>query len=161
MQINFTFDRNDPIVRAHLTATEIGTVTHWQQNTEYMFEWHPGHGTGYPLYVRPRQNTTKSNLPKFDTLNHTGAEFRNITDLSNGNVLRRDLGNAAQQELLTLIQNEWDALSTLAERMWKGENVGEGKSLLELWADEETEETGQHPEEISRDQLHKILGLRY
>ncbi len=162
MQINFKFQQNDPIIQAHLTGTEIGEVETWQESDGYDFEWHPGHPTGYPLYIRPYGCTVGQNLPKFDTKNHTAGDYTNITDLPNGQLLRRDLDNNDQNEILALIAGEWDKLATLARRMWEGERVGDGKSVLELWGEEEyAKDSGQHDEQISRDQLRRILGLKW
>jgi hypothetical protein len=67
MQINYRFRHDDPIIVGHLRQPEIHDVTTWQVSDEYTLEFHPGHPTGYPIYIRPDNCGAKSNLPKIDT----------------------------------------------------------------------------------------------
>lgn len=61
MPDNFTFTAGDAIVTRYLTGTEIGQIVTQQVSTEYTFEFHGGHTTGYPIYIRPNGNTDGSN----------------------------------------------------------------------------------------------------
>ena len=121
----FSFQDNDPIVTKYLNATERAAVALWQTSAEYRFEFHTGHDTGNPIYIRPVGNSDKKNLPKFDTKNKTATSYhaRNTTTVSvntlaNGGKLARALGSAAQTEIETLIQTSWASLALLATRFW-------------------------------------------
>jgi hypothetical protein len=121
----FSFKATDPIVTKYLNATERAAVALCQTSTEYEFEFHTGHDTGNPIYVRPDGNTDKKNLPKFDTKNKTAASYhaRNTTSVSvntlaNGGKLASALGSAAQLEIETLISASWASLALLATRFW-------------------------------------------
>jgi hypothetical protein len=134
-------------------------VTTWQTSDEFMFEFHPGHTTGYPIYIRPAGNTDSSNVPKIDTKNKFAYHYAAITDIANDGKLTSALSNTAQTELLAIIQAEWASLVTLARRYWEDSPVtATRKTATEIWADEEGAETGQHNMNISIDQLRKILG---
>lgn len=158
MAMNFCFQQTDTIVLDYLKGGEISAVTQWQQNTEYTFEFHFGHDTGNPVYVRPNHNTDTSNLPKIDTKNKYAHQYTSIDDLANGGKLKRDLSPTAQNDIITILQNSWDAFQTLATRFWDGEPVREARTALEIWAEEETADSGQHDTTIPLTQLRKILG---
>jgi hypothetical protein len=157
MQINYRFRRDDPIIVGHLRQPEIHDVTTWQASDEYTLEFHPGHPTGYPIYIRPNNCGAKSNLPKIDTRNKFAADYATINQIANSEKLGT-LSNAAKDDLLAVIRDEWDTLQKLSVRIWEGERVGEGKSVLELWAENEGADTGQHDVEISIGTLRKVLG---
>lgn len=114
----FRFDSTDPLITARLNATEIANVTSWQGSYDYNFEFHNGHPTGYPIYVRPVGNRDTSNLPKFDTKNKSANDYRAITSLANGQKLRSALTSTAQQDVLNVIANNWATLALLATRWW-------------------------------------------
>jgi len=157
MRINYEFKADDPMVIGHLRAPEIADVQTWQVNTEYTFEFHLGHGTGYPIYIRPNGCGDTSNIPKIDTLNKFATSYDKISKIANSEKLG-GLSNNARAEILAIIANEWGVLQELSKRIWDGERVIEGPSVLDLWAEEEGSDTGQHNVEISRTQLRKILG---
>ncbi len=118
MPDTFTFTKTDPLVQEYLTAEEIQTITTEQTSDAYVFEFHEGHDTGNPIYVRPDGNTDKSNLPKFDTKNKTAADYPTVESLANGGKLRRDLKNKDQNDLMNVIQNDWALLSKMARGYW-------------------------------------------
>ena len=164
MYLRFQFKEDDALIRTKLNPTEIGAVKIWQVSDKYEFEFHTGHDTGFPLYIRPANNKDRSNLPKFDTLNKTGASYTQIEDLANGAKLKNELDSVARAEILNLLKNEWTTLSLLADRFWRGVNVvnedeAEAKQL-ERWAHQEyVDDSGQHTDEISREDL-RHPGLR-
>jgi hypothetical protein len=159
-QENFAWKSDDDLVSSYLSSGERSAVQRWQTSSDYVFEFHPGHPTGYPIYVRKVGNTEKSNLPKFDTKNCMASMYNDINKFSNGAKLRRDLNNAAQTDLLAVVTTEWEALKLLAKRYWKSTPVVSGrKTALDLWAEEETRDPELHDEEITRTQLRKILGF--
>jgi hypothetical protein len=159
-QENFAWKSDDDLVSSYLTAGERSAITRWQQSVAYVFEFHPGHTTGNPIYVRPVGNTDKSNLPKFDTLNCMAAMYDDINKFSNGAKLRQQLNNAAQTDLVQVVTTEWDKLQELARRYWNNEPVvSNRKTALDLWAEEETRDPEVQTQAISRTQLRKILGF--
>jgi hypothetical protein len=64
MKMNFCFQSNDVMVLDYLSGGETTAVKRWQKSLEYTFEFHFGHDTGNPVYIRPNHNTDTSNLPK-------------------------------------------------------------------------------------------------
>lgn len=114
----FDFVNTDLIVTTYLTQGERANIAVWQVSGEYHFEFHNGHPTGRPIYIRPDGNTEGANIPKFDTLNRTAANYNAITKFANGTKLRDALSNGAQAEILNIIANNWAVLSLLATRWW-------------------------------------------
>ena len=156
-QDNWRWLPNDEIIRTYLSAGEIAGVTRWQINRDYMFEFHDGHTTGRPIYIRPNDNTDDANLPKFDTRNTDASHFPNINSLRNGLKLRSQLNNAAQADLMAIIQNEWTALAQLAKRYWNKTPVlavddNAYESQLAAWASREMEDA-THIECKSMDEI--------
>jgi hypothetical protein len=117
-RLNFKFQDNDAVVMDYLTAEEVKAVKTWQNSEEYTFEFHDGHDTGNPIYIRPTDNTDSSNLPKMDTKNKSASSYKQITSLANGAKLNAALKSKAKTEILAIIANEWDSLSVLADRYW-------------------------------------------
>ena len=123
MPDTFHFQANDDLVQRYLNQTERGNVATWQQSDGWVFEFHTGHTTGSPIYVRPDGNTDKSNLPKFDTQNKTANDYSTCSKLANGGKLiqqtkKGGLSKQDQAELENIIAQSWASLSLLAQRYW-------------------------------------------
>lgn len=123
MPDNFTFTAGDNIVTTYLTANEIQQIQTQQASNDYTFEFHPGHGTGYPIYIRPNGNTDNSNIPKIDTRNKSAADYNTINKIANSGKLTSALGNNAQTEILNIIRTDWARLQSLARRYWENDPV--------------------------------------
>lgn len=158
MRINYEFKAGDPMIVGHLHQPEILDIRTWQQSSEYTLEFHQGHATGYPIYIRPAGNSDNSNIPKIDTKNKFACDYDTIAKITNGEKLNTSLSTGAKQELLNIIADNWDILKTLSECIWDGDRVIPGKSVLELWGDDEGSATGQHHDQISMGDLRKVLG---
>jgi hypothetical protein len=162
MYLQFEFKEDDPSIIEKLNEVERGAVQTWQTSDNYVFEFHTGHDTGYPLYIRPVNNRDKSNLPKFDTRNHTGDDYPSILDLANGQKLNNALGNLDKTEILNLISTEWTTLALLAQRFWTNRNAsGEDDAetiAMRAFAQQE-DQSGQHHQEISSNQYQKLRGF--
>lgn len=114
MPDKFTFTKTDPLLLRYLTPGQIAGITHQQTSDEYQFEFHGGHETGNPVYVRPNDNTDKSNLPKFDTRNKSANNYTDVTHLANGGKLLRQLEKRDREDLINVIQNNWALLAIVA-----------------------------------------------
>jgi hypothetical protein len=112
-QVNFNFQDNDPVVMDNLTSGEVKAVKTWQKSEEYTLEFHDGHDTGNPIYVRPTGNNENSNLPKMDTKNKSADSYKLITSFANGAKLNGALKNRGKADLLAIVANEWATLSVL------------------------------------------------
>ncbi|HET8728160.1 MAG TPA: hypothetical protein VFO41_11660, partial [Alphaproteobacteria bacterium] len=139
-RMNFLFQADDPVVLAYLRQPEINRVGRWQTSNAYTFEWHDGHPTGHPLYIRPDGNGDNSNIPKVDTRNKTAAHYPDINAIPNSDKLG-GLRERDRAEILAIIHEEWDIFAELARRIWENDGINEGPSLLEQWAEAETEDT--------------------
>lgn len=117
MADKFRFDGTDAIVTTYLTIAEIANVAYWQASYDYDFEFHTGHTTGNPIYIRITGNRDTSNVPKFDTLNKNASDYTAIANFANGEKLKR-LTQQAQLDVLAVIANNWAILSSLANRYW-------------------------------------------
>lgn len=117
----FSFVADDPIVTTYLTTTERGQVTRWQTTTGWSFEFHTGHTTGYPVYVRPDGNRDTGNLPKMDTKNKGAYHYTALVDFANGNKLRKQLGTGQATDLLAVIAASFATLALLAQRFYDNE----------------------------------------
>ena len=74
--LQWKFTANDPVVRRYMNATERAAVTGWQNDAlPISFEFHPGHATGEPLYIRVDGNDDNANVPKVDTKHASAANF--------------------------------------------------------------------------------------
>lgn len=118
MPDTFTFKKTNPMVVRYLTQPEIATITTEQASDAYVFEFHEGHDTGNPIYVRPDGNKDKSNLPKFDTKNKTASDYRTVGSLANGGKLETALKTRDKTDLINVIQNNWALLSKIASGYW-------------------------------------------
>ncbi len=121
----FPFQANNDLVQKYLNQIERKDVTTWQKSDEWVFEFHTGHKTGNPIYVRPKGNKDTSNLPKFDTTNKEASDYSACSKLANGGKLiqqqkKGGLSKKDQEELESIITDSWDALSLLAKRYWSG-----------------------------------------
>jgi hypothetical protein len=155
----FRFEADDEIIVAYLPANTRANVTHWQTSDEYNFEFHSGHLTGNPIYIRPDGNRDGSNVPKFDTLNKNASDYSTIGSFANSGKLD-GLSNRAKNDILAIISNNWAALQALANNYWvMGPVDGRDAEEIEMaaWANREMEmDTGQHSNEISMSQLEAI-----
>jgi len=124
MTVNFNFLNADPTVQLYLDATERGQVTYWQKETgDWTFEFHQGHTTAYPLYVRSATDYSNENLPKMVTEGKTAQNYASLTSLANGGKLlnkqwKGHLEAKAQKDLLAVISNNWTRLQAIAKRYW-------------------------------------------
>ena len=128
----FEFKKADAQITQRLTATEIAKIVTVQKSTAYYFEFHSGHTTGYPIYVRPKGNSDKSNLPKFDTKNKSATDYKKYTDLANGQKLS-GLGQTVQTEIENIIKNNWKILQTFAQRYWDGEDAPQAAQVAQTY----------------------------
>ena len=164
MAVLFRFDAEDEVVVAYLASDVRGNITRWQISDEYNFEFHTGHPTGNPIYIRPDGNTDGSNVPKFDTLNHQASDYANINSFANSEKLG-GLSNRAKTDILEIISQNWVALQTLARNYWQlGPVDGRDAEEIEFaaWAKREMDsDTGQHTNEISLEQLNAIFPRLY
>lgn len=157
MAILFRFDAEDEIVVAYLAAGVRHNIARWQTNDEYNFEFHTGHLTGNPIYIRPDGNTDSANVPKFDTLNHQAGDYAEIKSFANFEKLGR-LSTRAKTDILAIISQNWAALQTLARNYWQlGPVDGRDAETIELaaWSKREMDsDTGQHPDEMSQNDFN-------
>lgn len=110
----FKFKATDATVTKYLNSTERGQVTRWQMYDGYNFEFHTGHTTGDPIYVRPTTPTAKrwnSNVPKFDT--NTGV----WTGWANGPKLENEDGTA-WGDVEAVRGASFHTLCLMARRYW-------------------------------------------
>jgi len=115
----FRFVNTDGWVTRLLTQGERNAVARWQLNGSYDFEFHNGHPTGYPIYIRPNGNRDNANLPKFDTLNHTAADYATIAGFANAQKLRQNpLTNPDRADILAVVGQNWATLVRMAQRWW-------------------------------------------
>ena len=161
MPVLFRFDENDSVLQGYLSSVRLTAVTTWQTSHEFSFEFHSGHTTGHPIYVRPATNRDSSNVPKMDTINHSASDYDSTAKFANGEKLSV-LSNPAKANLLAIVEQNWDALKELATNYWTNSPVTADKNPEDLeheaWVKHETADTGQHFEEISREQLNAIYG---
>lgn len=163
MAVLFRFESDDPIVKGYLSTVRLNAITTWQTTDEFSLEFHSGHLTGFPIYVRPATNRDSSNVPKMDTLNHQASDYAEIAGFANAGKLA-GLSTAAKNNLLAIVAQNWAALQELAANYWQNAPVSPDRSPedveLEAWAAREGADTGQHFEEITRDQLHGIYATK-
>ncbi|MEL7468884.1 MAG: hypothetical protein AAFN27_10550 [Pseudomonadota bacterium] len=159
-QENWLWTADDEMVKMYLDGGERGAVTTWQASAEYVFEFHGGHTTGNPVYIRPTGNSDKANIPKVDTLNKYAHQYTSITDVANDGKLTGALSSGAQDEIVDIIQNEWYHFKLMITRFWNDDPVATTGTLSieeREWQEAEMAETGQQDHEISRKLLWLII----
>jgi hypothetical protein len=102
----FLWQEDDETVRAHLNQAERNQVPRWQQSTTYKFEFHNGHNTGEPIYVRRNNTVGGKNLTKFDTLNHDTGVMVNDNKLT----------VQQKSEVEAILRDSWAQLKLFAHR---------------------------------------------
>jgi len=127
--IQWKFEANDAVVQARLSSGERGDVTRWQQDDGYVLEFHTGHDTGYPIYVRLAGEKGGSSAPKFDTRNKSVSDYYpkrttavSINKLSNGGKLSK-LPSRSQRDIEAIIGTSWASLALIAQRYWNSESA--------------------------------------
>jgi hypothetical protein len=120
----FKFTKTDKTVRAYLSATEIGQVRKWQDyEDDWSFEFHNGHTTGRPLYVRAKSDYSSENLPKIDTIEHTASDYTNINCITNYMKLVNYLDSKAKKDVMAVVQQSWDSLVILVNNHYESKTV--------------------------------------
>ncbi len=120
--IPFTWNNNNQVVMNHLNRIERQAMNE-QKSSEYEFEFHDGHDTGYPIYIRPTHTEAQkwnSNIPKIDTKNNDSSKFNDIKDITNWVKLDKYIKTNGKKEILTIIQKDWKKLELFAKRFWTG-----------------------------------------
>ena len=128
------FTATDPVVMRYMNTQERNAVTAWQAATlPIRFEFHPGHATGEPIYIRVDGATDNSNVPKVDTKTGSATDFgKNLESLSNyqklvGGVLQGKkygaaLGQGSATALRVLLNTQFNNLQLIAHRYWNNED---------------------------------------
>lgn len=160
--ILFKFEQDDPVVTGYVSTAVLSTVTSWQTNDDYDFELHSGHLTGYPIYIRGQLYArATSNIPKFDTLNKQASDYDAIGKFANDDRLDT-LPLPSKNEILRLVRDNWEAFSELALNFWNDTPVStrtKEEIEQEAWVKAETSDTGQHYDEISKNQFKRMYGI--
>jgi hypothetical protein len=141
----FKFHRDNLILTNYVQANTLSTINTWQAREEYDFELHSGHLTGYPIYVRPELRARDtSNIPKFDTLNKSAADYDLISKFANSEKLD-PLPLQARNEILQLVRDNWIAFAELAQNYWNATPVSNRTAEEieeEAWTATETADSG-------------------
>lgn len=116
MPDTFRVVATDPIVTQYNRGNLIALA---QVSLNFVFEFHGGHETGNPVYVRVVGNKDNSNVPKFDTKNKTAANYTSYSKLANSGKLDqaksdKDLKNTDLTEITNLIVNNFAFFQQLA-----------------------------------------------
>jgi hypothetical protein len=116
MPDTFRVVATDPIVTQYNRGNLIALA---QVSMNFVFEFHGGHETGNPVYVRVVGNKDNSNVPKFDTKNKTAANYTSYSKLANSGKLDqakrdKDLKNTDLTEITNLIVNNFAFFQQLA-----------------------------------------------
>lgn len=121
----FKMVSTDPVVQRYLTLAERGRINPAQLGDAWNFEFHGGHETGTPFYIRPRDCTVKSNLSKFDT--HTRELVR--LEYAAGNLRNKEhvaaMGKADRDHLYAVLAGNWALLADLSRRFVAGDRNGD------------------------------------
>jgi hypothetical protein len=126
---------NDQIVLRYLNTAERGRVTAWQQDGwPWDLEFHTGHDTGDPIYIRVTGNTDGTNVPKVDTKTITATELatdlsavKNYQKLAGGKIKGKPyaalLTTGQQSTLRVFLQTQLPHLKIIGRRYWNAEAV--------------------------------------
>jgi hypothetical protein len=128
MPDNFQLNAHDDLVQLFLTRAERANIVNAQNTDAWEFEFHRGHDTGSPFYMRPRGCTLGQNLTKFDTHTINGAPLAyNNQNLRNRDVIERTCKMSARDKeaMFRVISTNWALMGTLSLRWWGGIQQGE------------------------------------
>lgn len=127
MAVNFQFNGRDALVLTYLTQAERGRILGPQATDAWTFEFHPGHETGTPIYMRPKGCTVSSNLTKIDTRTMQGTLLAyDAGRVVNNEVIERSckMKSGDKTAMFTVLQNNWALLADLAHRYKNGDKQG-------------------------------------
>jgi hypothetical protein len=120
----FKLNANDTLVKKYLTQAERGQIQFAHTSDAWSFEFHGGHETGTPFYIRPKDCNVNSNLTKFDTHTLTGTQLQyDAGKIKNGGHVDK-MKKADKELLFTVVSNNWGRLCTLAKRFKGGDEQG-------------------------------------
>lgn len=131
MPENFSYTKNDDVVRTWLSSDDRNQIGTEQALNTYTFEFHGGHTTGFPIYIRADGDTSTSNLPKFDTRNKSASDYNTINKFANSGKLNQYLNQHAKTEILNIVRNEWRRLQTLAANYWNNDRPAQTIQVVE------------------------------
>jgi len=127
-QQNWHFKQTDDLVKYYLDQADINAVRRWQTLDGYTFEFHEGHETGNPIYIRPDGNTSQQSMPKVDTKNivNPALHYKNskkpndpwLENIANYEVLSASLTTQQLAEIAAIFVDNWSALQKVADRRW-------------------------------------------
>ncbi len=125
---------NDQVVLRYLNTAERGRVTDWQEdNWPWNLEFHTGHDTGDPIYIRVDGNADNQNVPKIDTKTTNASDLatdlsavKNYQKLAGGKIKGKpyaaSLTTGQQATLRVFLQTQLPHLKLIAKRFWNGED---------------------------------------
>jgi hypothetical protein len=125
MPTRFKMIATDPLIQTYLTIAERGQINPQQAGDTWDFEFHGGHETGTPLYIRPNGNKATHNLTKFDTHTIDGQPLA----YNAGNIINPEhvdaMKSAARNHLYAVVAGNWGLLRTVSWRFKRGDRNGE------------------------------------
>lgn len=120
----FKLEVNDTMVAYYLAKKVQVGLKRSQTCTGFDFEFHPGHPTGYPIYVRMVGNEDSKSMTKFDTKNKSAPQLPVKKDMSDGDFVNFDkvtLSSTEKTNLQILIRDNWEFLQYMAKQIYEGE----------------------------------------
>ena len=124
----FKVTANHPLIQRYLTQAERGRINPVQNSAGWDFEFHFGHTTGSPIYVRPKGCTVSSNLTKIDTRTLEGVALAYRADgLVNTEVIERTckMKSGDKDHMYEVLSGNWNLLVVLARRYYEGDRQGD------------------------------------
>ena len=117
---------NETMVAYYLAKKGQVALTRPQTCQAFDFEFHPGHTTGYPIYVRMEGNDDTKSMTKFDTKNKSAPQLPVKKDMSDGDFVNFDkvtLSSTEKTNLQILIRDNWEFLKYMAKRIYDDDAV--------------------------------------
>ena len=117
MPDNFRVRAIDRFVQGY--PLQAALIQRIQISDNFTFEFHGGHTQGNPVYVRVNDNKDNSNVPKFDTLNKSAADYPSYQSLANAGKLdlakkNKQLSKQDLDEISALIVQNFEFFQKLA-----------------------------------------------
>jgi len=125
MATRFKMVATDLLIQTYLTVAERGQINPQQMGDAWDFEFHGGHETGTPFYIRPKDNKATHNLTKFDTHTRDGKPLTyNLQKMANGDHVDA-MKSTARDHLYAVVSGNWELLCTVSLRFKSGDRNGE------------------------------------
>lgn len=121
----FKMVATDAVLQTYLTLAERNSIRPSQRGDAWNFEFHGGHETGTPFYIRPDGCGVNRNLSKFDTHTRDGTRLAYAADNMRNQEHVEAMSKANRDHLYEVVSGNWILLAAVSKRFPAGDRNGD------------------------------------